>query len=193
MVRLAEALYAQGLSPAEVLRQCYGVDFPTEFFLIVREGLRYSRPLAAFTKLPWSLGVPPGEEPPYSLALLTEGAVRRIFVRDPDLVPLVRLTDLVNTPERPMICYRLTELQAGSTAVFRVKVTAASHDEIVRCGESLLAVLRATYAERLRHMEWVVDQPSNRGFGAMDQQMVDDARALLERVEGLRRGVEERR
>ena len=190
MARLANALYARGLGPRDVLRECYGVDLPAEFFMTAAERTRKPHLLATFTNQPWKLAVPPEDGgPPPSPTELLAGVEQRIFARDPDLVPLMRLTGSGTAIEHPMLCYRLTELQAGTTAVFAIKATAAAHDPIVHRGDSLLAVLHAHHAETLTHLEFLLDQPSNWGFGALDEQAVAEVRSLVERVEELRREV----
>jgi hypothetical protein len=73
--------------------------------------------------------------------------------------------------------------------VFGIKATATARDPVTRYGDSLLDVLHAHHADVLHHMEWVVDQPWNRGFGAEDEHAVEGVRALLERIEELRRQV----
>lgn len=190
MARLANALYAQGLTSREVLRQCYGVDFPAEFFATAGERLARPHLLTDFTDQPWTLGMPTNSgAPPPSPPKLTAAVQRRIFVRDPDLVPLMRLAWPGAKLHDTVICYRLTELRAGSTAIFGIKATVDPRDGIVRCGESLLAVLHAHHTDVLHHLEWIVDQPWNRGFGAVDERTVDEARSLVDRVEALQRQV----
>ncbi|WP_163506484.1 hypothetical protein [Fodinicola acaciae] len=184
MARLAKALYDRKLRTREVLHECYGADFPSEFFATAGERLRRPPLLVIFTNLPWKL-VTLGESSPPSAP--SEELEKRIFARDPDLVPLVRLIGSRTTRERPVMCYRLSELRAGRTAVFSIKATATARDPITRHGESLLDVVRAHHANVLQHMEWLVDQPWNRGFGAEDEKAIDEVRSLLERIEELQR------
>ena len=188
MARFAQALYDRGLTPEEVLLECYEVDFPEEFFAVAGERLANTHLLVTYTNQPWKLGVPPSKGgPPPSATDLTDGVERRIFARDTDLVPLMQLMGSGITSRSPVICYRLTALQEGSTAVFGIARTAAPRDEIVRVGDSLLAVLETHHNERLRHMEWTMRQPWNEGFGAEDERAVIEVASLLERVEKLRR------
>jgi hypothetical protein len=194
MARFAAALYAQGLRTWEVLLECYEVDFPEEFFVINADRLATPHLLAFFTNQPWRLCVPPSEGGSQLTPLeLTDEAERAIFTRDPDLVPLMQLIGPRTTWEDTVICYRMTELQAGSTAVFGSKATADPAEEIVRCGESLLAILHAHHVEYLRGQEWILRQPWNRGFGAVDTQSVDQMRSLVERIENRQRDVASRR
>ncbi|GII62807.1 hypothetical protein Skr01_28920 [Sphaerisporangium krabiense] len=186
MARLAKALYAHGAHPREVLRRCYGVDFPPEYFLIAgqrRSGLHL---LVTFTNQPWKLGVPPsqgGSMPgPYQLIERTE---RRIFARDPDLVPLMRLSGFGLKVYDTVICYRLTELRQGAATVFGIKQRANPDDAVVRLGDSMLEVLHAHHVDHVHHLEWVLEQPWNRGFGALDRKSVEDVRSLVEQIEDL--------
>jgi hypothetical protein len=181
LVRLAKALYEQGVGIREVLRECYGADFPAEFYATAGERARRPPLLVTFTTLPWQLVSPGNSSPP------SEELEKRIFTREPDLVPLVRLIGSRTTRGRPVICYRLSELQAGRTAVFGIKATATTRDPITRRGESLLDVLRTHHDDVLQHMEGLLDQPWNRGFGAEDEKAVAEVRSLLERIEELQR------
>ncbi|MBO0867082.1 MAG: hypothetical protein J2P15_00815 [Micromonosporaceae bacterium] len=188
MVRLAVALYAQGLRPPRVLRECFGVEFPLEFFVTARANRTNPGLLAHYTNLPWQLGVPPDQGGPRRSALaMTDGSERRIFARDPDLVPLMLLVGYGSKFDDMMVCYRLSELLAGSATVFGIKKTVDPGDQEARCGESLLAVLRAHHVSYLEHKEWIIQQPSEWGAGAHTRQDVDAAAALVRRVEELQR------
>lgn len=190
MARLARALHTRGDCVRDVLRQCYGVEFPQEFHATVPE--RRARPhlMANFTNLPWNLAVPPGEGGPAPSATgPTRNVEREIAALDSDLVPLMELVGEGTTLDRAVLCYRLTELSAGSTAVFGYRGTMAEDGRPARCGASLLTVLEAHHTEFLQHLEWIVGQPWNWGFGALGQGSVDEAQALLERVRELRRRV----
>lgn len=156
---------------------------PPEFFATAGERLRRPPLLVTFVDLPWKL-VAPGERGAPSGEL-----AKRIFTRDPDLVPLVRLIGSRTTRERPVICYRLSELRTGGTAVFGIKATAAARDPITRHGGSLLEVLHLHHADVLQHVEWLLDQPWNRGFGAEDEKAADEVRSLLDRIEELERQI----
>jgi hypothetical protein len=200
MARLARALYATGLGPSEVLHQCYGVEFPAEFWLLVPERLAKPHLLATFTNQPWEMGVPPGQggadlepfEP-------TEDVEQELFARDPDLLPLMRLPTTRSTLANAVVCYRITELQAGSTAIFGTKMVIDwdpvmdpepdPDPEITRYGESLLDVLHGHHAEELHSLEESLDAPENRRFGAVSEKVVNEVRSLVERIETMRREV----
>lgn len=200
MARLARALYAMGLGPRDVLRQSYGVEFPAEFWVLVPERLAEQHLLATFTNQPWELGVSPSQggtdlepfEP-------TEDVERELFARDPDLLPLMRLLAPRNTRVDTVVCYRITELQAGSTAVFGIKMITNwdpvldpepdPDPEIARCGDSLLEVLHAHHVEEVHHLEESLADPANWGFGAVSERTVNEVRSLVERIEAMQREV----
>lgn len=198
MVRFAHALYADGLGQREVLRQCYGADFPGEFWVTVPERLATPHLLVRFTNQPWDLAVPPGEGGVDLTPLeLTAKLEQDLFARDADLVPLMHLIGSRTTLVNKVLCYRLTELRSGSTAVFGVTMITdwdpvmdpEPDQEIVRCGESLLAVLHGYHVEALQDLEQTLDDPANWGFGAVSQKSVDEVRSLVERIETMQREV----
>ncbi|TDD05705.1 hypothetical protein E1292_16655 [Nonomuraea deserti] len=162
MVQLAQALYGNEARPHEVLHQCYGVDFPDEFFVIaeadptLREWLIGWSPL-----LPWELAIQLAR----GLSLEPEpfdDTEREIHGRDPDLIPLVvcrsSVSHFVWGFAGSCLCYRLSELEAGRTTIYRTHSSYSgvgsdpedgAPDEIVRCGDSLLAALRQHHSDDL--------------------------------------------
>jgi hypothetical protein len=96
------------------------------------------------------------------------------------------------TLDRTVVCYRLTDLRAGGTAVIGNEPNAQAGDQVVRRGDSMLAVLHTHHTEYLNHIEWVLRQPWNWGFGAEQDVSAVEARHLLDRVEELQRHVAER-
>jgi hypothetical protein len=154
MARLALALHADGLRQRDVIRECYGVDFPDEFFAIAAD-----LPLAGEwpSSFAWQVAVPPARggalEQPYRWNY-TELA---LYARDPDLVPLLSLYDLNTNYGGQQLCYRLSELAAGRSAVFGVDTV--EPDEATWCGSSLLDVLLAYHSEILARLELLSRQP----------------------------------
>jgi hypothetical protein len=188
MARLASALYAQGLGPREVLRECYGVGLPEELFVIAGARRTSPRLLAYFTNQPWALCEPLDRGGPRPSALKLTGAWEsKLFARDPDLVPLMVLIGHGAGLSDTTVCYRLTRLRAGSSAVFGIKENADLGEPVVPVGESLLAALLAHHIGYLRHKEWIIQQPWERGAGAYNQRDVDEAAQLVRRVEELQR------
>jgi hypothetical protein len=204
MMRLAHALYAEGLEPREVLRQCYEVDFPEEFWVALPERVRTPHLLAQFTNQPWDLAVPPGEGGAdlYPLEHYEE-IERALFAREPDLIPLMHLmaprTRLVDTA----LCYRLTGLRSGDTAIFGVRMVLNwdpvldpepdPEPAIVHCGESLLSVLRQHHAEYLRDHEQDYDDPENWNYTLVSKKSLAELRSLVERIEAMQREVASRK
>lgn len=180
----ARTLYAEGRGAREVLRECYGAPFPDEFFVLRRE--RFARPhlMANFTGVPWDLADEDG--PPATVAGLTVSAEARLLDLDADLVPVLELIGYGTKLDRTVLCYRLTELRAGRTTVYACGRFIRPGKEPPRSGTSLLEVLHRHHTEFAEHEEWLFHQPWNRGFGAIDERSVEEARALLERVEALR-------
>ncbi|WP_432968492.1 hypothetical protein [Dactylosporangium sp. CA-233914] len=132
MLRLAKALYATGLSPHEVLAECFGVPFPDEFL----EAVERRPPPGSFPHRAWVLAAPP-ESKSGAPGSFDEDKIRD---RDPDLLPLVRLDDRHTEYGGLTLCYRMTELAAGRPVVYAIDADDPG-DPVERCGESLLAVL----------------------------------------------------
>ena len=188
MARWARALYGSGLGIRAVIRTCYGVDFPEEFFVIAESGAWQRRLWVLFTDQPWELTVPLDQGGPLPEGDL-EGRERKIFARDPDLVPIVYLW--TGGYDQMVGCYRLTELAAGRSTMFGVPRRAEPRDEIVCYDDydSLLAILHSYHAVHLDRLERRMSQPSNRGAGSISDVEVDMARSALELVEGWQRQV----
>jgi hypothetical protein len=187
MVRLARALHGAGLSPREVLHGCYGVDFPAELLAIAGARSGALPLLVIHTNQPWELAIPPARGGPRPAPHLLEAMELRILARDPDLMPLCLLLDRGSRWAGMALCYRLRELEAGRPAVFGIREDVEPGDDVVRCGDSLLAVLRDHHGDVLRQLEWEWRQPSNRGAGSVDAEEVAEVRSLVERIEALER------
>ncbi|MFI1833690.1 hypothetical protein [Streptomyces olivaceoviridis] len=192
MARLARALYQDGLDPGEVLRRCYGVAFPAEFFVIAE-----ARPLSLdlpvdFTNQPWQLAIPLAQGGPGAMPDSMEETEQQIFAIDPDLLPLALFLDPDVQHGDLVICYRITELGLGRTTVFGVEEDPGVEDEAVPCGASLLTVLHEYHADLHCMLERHHGLPSNRGFGSIDAEQVAEARSRVERIEELRHRLAER-
>jgi hypothetical protein len=172
-----------------VLRGCYGVDFPLEFFVIAEAGPLKLHLLFHFTNQPWELAVPPDRGGPTAVPDWLDGIERKVFERDPDLVPLGLVLDLHTRLLDHVLCYRLAELAAGRSTVFGIGREAMPADTAEPLGGALLAVLREHHADVLRWHESKFGHPSNRGAGSIELSDVAEVRSLLERVEALQREV----
>lgn len=206
MSHLAHALYANGLGERSVVAECFGVEFPEEFFVVVDAGGHEELP-GDTTNLPWELAVPPERGGPVVRPFpMTWPAERRIFTWDPDLVPLVALYgderwDHGESAWRAaqhgdrIHCYRLSDLAAGRSTVYGVPWNRRDKDvelSVTHSGESLLDVVHEYVRARLRLDEWEVRQPSNRGAGSIDDSDVEVAREMVAEVEELQRRVADR-
>ncbi|MGW1598251.1 hypothetical protein [Streptomyces sp. NPDC002343] len=193
MVLLARALYTRGLGPREVVRECYGVDFPEEFFVLAEAGPVSLDLMATFTRLPWRLAVPPDRGSPADLPGSSEDTERKIFARDPDLVPLLLGVNTNLSHGGEMHCYSLAELRNGRTTVFGVWKDVAPHNEVVRCGDSLLAVLHEHHTQYVQWLEEQAWDPSNVRTDPVDEETLAEVRELPRVIDGLQRRAASRR
>ncbi|MFF5205807.1 ankyrin repeat domain-containing protein [Streptosporangium sp. NPDC000396] len=185
-VRLARGLYLTGLGPREVLTECFGVTFPDEFLQLAEHGPLPGHRPENFDHHAWKLAVPPDQGGPVwprsgPFADLDDNVDdERILKRDRDLIPLLDLDDHYTEHGGLTLCYRVTELAAGRSAVFGIDALDPG-EEVERCGASLLAVLRdhhATVVDRLETLERHAPDP-------VTQQRLTDHRAALDKVEAL--------
>jgi hypothetical protein len=190
MARLAKALYDRGFHPREVLRECYSVEFPAEFFVLAELPMGRTDLLMIFTNQPWKLALPPAAGETIMSPNELEEDERRIFDRDPDLVPLIYLLGAAPWWANPVLCYRLSELATGRTTVFSISRKARPQDEITPRGDSALSVLHERHTRLLESLEWEIRQPSNRGAGAAGLDEIANARSSLARIENMRRRAE---
>ncbi|MFE7129517.1 hypothetical protein ACFVIM_01510 [Streptomyces sp. NPDC057638] len=191
MARLARALYGTGLGTREVLRQCYGVSFPEEVFVIADAGPWGLGLFARFTNQPWQLAVPPGRGGPADTPGGMAAEERRIVAGDPDLLPAMRIPAAASEREDRLVCYRLGELRAGRSTAFRLWWS-DSPEEALYCGDSLLDVLHKEHARALRELQKEFFSPSNWGAGSVDHEEVEEAQETLERVRDFQRQVANR-
>jgi hypothetical protein len=187
MARLAHDLYEKGLEPREVLRLCYHVEFPEEFFVIVEAKPATLNLPVDFTNQPWKLAIPLDRGGPSPMPDSMEEIEQGIFAHDPDLVPLILLIDSYAKHGASIICYRLSELAAGRTTIFRIPRRFGPEDEIKCCGDSLLGVMHEHHTDIHQREEYRLNLPSNYGFGSIDQEYVDEMWEWVERIEKLQR------
>ncbi|RSD07785.1 hypothetical protein [Amycolatopsis eburnea] len=191
MARLAQALYDNGLTTREVLHECYGVDFPIEFFVLAEADPWELGLLVTCTDQPWRLAVPPDEGGPQPAADPSGPTERRLLAFDPDLLPLMYLlgSDSVPWDNQFVLCYRLSELRANRSTVYRLRQQTTRPGKVRRLGDSLLSVLHEYHAKHVRDIEREQDDPDNWGAGAVPDEEVDAFRALVERIEALQHEV----
>ncbi|WP_242910678.1 hypothetical protein [Actinomadura terrae] len=203
MALLARALYRAGKGPREVLRECYGVDFPDEFFVLAE-----ARPELAmeFTDQPWQLAVPLDRGGPPLRPGPRARVEKQILALEPDLLPVFSLYadyrhahgDITSPPPARhgglLICYRLGDLREGRSAAYgvprisgREKADELTALDVVHCGTSLFDVLHEHFADRHDLDEWESSQPWNRGAGSIDDEEVDASLEVVQEIEALRR------
>ncbi|HEX4815120.1 MAG TPA: hypothetical protein VFV66_20455 [Nonomuraea sp.] len=199
MVRLAKALYARGLNSRDVLRACYGVDFPEEFFVIAEEFFavaeecfddywgRMVRPRLSveFTGQPWGLGVPPSRGGPVAAPSLKDPVEKRIFACDRDLVPLMGPLSNGNRWSHSVFCYRLSQLRVGHSTIFVIGNEAGRGSPVTFRSASLLEALHAHHTEYLRVAEGKRNEPGDWKEVVLTEWELDELRAAIERVEEL--------
>lgn len=191
---LARALYAEGLGPREVLRECYGVDFPAEFFVAAEGDM--ARRMSYDFDLPWQLAVPLDRGGPFLRPSSGWRLGRRILDRFPDLVPLMSLHPDLRyghggiVPPPParhggrIVCYSMGELAAGRSTVWGISEEV---DDAQVCGESLLSVLHEYYVDRYRLDEWESRQPWSWGADTIRPEALEEGRRVVESAEAMQR------
>ncbi|WP_432968497.1 ankyrin repeat domain-containing protein [Dactylosporangium sp. CA-233914] len=176
LVRLARGLYLAGRGPGEVLAECFDAAFPEEL-----TALAECMPLAGHERRDvdfhaLKLAVPPdrgGPIPPRTGALADfddDKGDQRILAHDPDLVPLLTLTDRLTEYGGLTLCYRLSE-----PGVFGID-DLDPQAPVRRCGPSLLIVLRRYHAAVIERLEMLAER---------DPQQLAGHRAALDQVDAL--------
>lgn len=194
MATFARALVAAGKSQDDVLRDCYGVAFPDETFVIASLIAEDQAPGGHYTNRPWKLLVPIERGgPPAQPAPLMDGEERRVFVLDASLVPLMILHGDYYEYGGAMLCYRVDELAAGRSTIFGFQRDLNDGSVARHYGDSLAAVLLASAADRVTRLETEYASPNNRGAGSLDEPELEGGRANLKRVQELIRRVAERK
>ncbi|WP_439381322.1 hypothetical protein [Amycolatopsis lexingtonensis] len=187
MARLARALYETGSAPEQVLRECYGVGFPREVFVIAGAGPYTLHLMVSWTSQPWQLAIPLDRGGPAAEPGAYDPMEERFRELDPDLLPLLFLYNTGDDEEDPgvVLCYRLTELAAGRPTIFAAPEGSA---DAVQRGGSLLAVLHEHHADYLRELEAGDEDSQNRGeYDLVAPEELREVRALVRRIETLQR------
>lgn len=189
MARLARALHENGLTPAQVLHGCYGVDFPREVIVIADANPYALDLLVTWTNQPWQLAIPVSRGGPAPQPDTIDPMERRFRDFDPDLLPLLSLVrgGIDVADDGLVLCYRLTELAAGRATIFGVREGAERQDEVARRGDSLLAVLRDHHAKYLQELEGELEKWYRREADFVDEDELEEVRALLDQVEAFQR------
>ncbi|MGB3441546.1 MAG: hypothetical protein WBA97_22590 [Actinophytocola sp.] len=198
MARLALALYEAGRGPREVLRECYGVRFPDEFFVIAEAAPRL---MFHFTVRPWVLARPLDRGGPPQTTASMDSLDRKVLARDPDLVPLGVCLGEDEDPDEDgngdedtglgdqFLCYRRTELAAGRSTVVSIDYAAGRDASIMTRANSLLAAL---HEHHIANATWVARErrrTAGHSGGGLDDEDVDAAHEMVTRIEELQRRV----
>lgn len=187
MMRQALRLYGSGLRPAEVLRRCYGVRFPREFFVVAETPEVTEELHIMLFNQPWQMAVPPERGRPWASALCEEEKQEQaLLARDRDLLPLLVPLGLRERHGGKTVGYRISELAAGRTTVFALPRDARHDSPIEPVGDSLLALLHEHHTDAYKAVRDQYHAPSNRGAGMVDADEVDEFAALVRNVEDLR-------
>jgi hypothetical protein len=190
MARLARALYESGLRPRQVLRKCYGVEFPEEFFVISEAELETTD---SFTILPWALARTLDRGGPPETTAPLDSLERRIMDRDRDLIPLCLCHGadegtLDGALGGEFLCYRRTELAAGRSTVFGIAFEADPESPITVRGDSLLSALHEhSVADAIWAEQWRRRTAGHSGGSVFDDEDVATFRAIAVEIEELRR------
>jgi hypothetical protein len=189
MARRARALYEAGRDPREVMRECYGVAFPDEFFVIAEASPEL---MFDFTVLPWELARPLDRGGPPQTAAPLDNLDRRVLDRDPDLIPLglcLGVDEGIGTGlGGHVLCYRRSELAAGRSAVVSVEFRTRPDSPITPRANSLLAALHAHLTENVAWMRQERHRTAGHSGGSTwDDEDVAAAEEGVAGVEELRR------
>jgi hypothetical protein len=189
MTRLARALYETGFGSREVLRECYGVAFPDEFFVLAE-----AKPVLMFeyTFQPWDLAVPLDRGgPPEDGTDGTDDLEIDILARDPDLLPLGVCHSTARTGDHfggMFLCYRLTELAASRSTIFSIEYDVTPESPVTQRADSLLAALHWHHTEGAKSL--AAERERTLGYrsggGEVDDEEVATAQLFVMRVAKLR-------
>jgi len=116
-------MYQQGRTRHQILESIYGVEFPTETVLILRDFVSGEKPLGVSWRIhPWELMVRPEDrDPEMDLGPIQCEEEIRIYAEAPNVVLVARLdyhgVDLGSS----LIGYDLDELRVGRSTVIGLK------------------------------------------------------------------------
>lgn len=198
MVALATALWHAGHDERGVLRGCYGVDFPDEFFMIVPEAMQPTHfeldTECYFPDLPWKLVVPPaagGIKPERGGEVELELTAMEF---DSRLAPVLETTNGYVEHGDAVLCYRLDELAEGRSTVYGCERAYDSErgdyfvgTEFTRYGDSLLGVLHEYTSDEVRRLTYLSTAPWSWGSDAILDDDIEAARQRVTVVEDIQR------
>jgi hypothetical protein len=189
MARLARALYEAGHDPRQVMRECYGVAFPDEFFAIAEASPQL---MFDFTILPWGLARPLNRGGPPRTTAPLDSLDRPVLVRDPDLIPLglcLGVDEGIGTGlGGHFLCYRRSELAAGRSTVVSVEFRADPDSPITTRADSLLTALHEHHTANATWMaQWRRRTAGHSGGSIWDDEDLAAAQEFVADIEELQR------
>lgn len=187
MVALARALYDTGRNERAVVRTCYGVALPDEFFAIGEARAQDRLPPMLFTNQPWNLAVPPARGGPAPDANVMDRREQEALALVPQLLPLLILSDPYSRHGDSLLCYHLDELAAGRPTILGIPLAIDNERGPTRFGDSLISVMLEHFADRATTVEKAYHHPYNRGAGSVDRDEVESAHKRLEKIEAIAR------
>jgi len=188
LVPFARHLCETGKSREEIIREIYHVDFPDEFYLFEKwciVGNLYL-PLE-WLHHPWELIIPlerggPSEEfYPWS-----EKQEKNAFSQAPHVVLLMALYAGDAIYDDYYIGYDLNELREGRTTIVGHENDIPENGakfEII--GSSMLEVLHVWMSDHHRMKQAQYNKPSNRGFGSLTEEDVEEVAEQLSGIEAM--------
>jgi hypothetical protein len=191
LVPWARRLYAEGKSTGDVMRAVYGVDLPAEAYAFWRafDGGKLELPIDRMLH-PWELIAAEDPSRTNEAGPWDREQEERAFAQVPRFVPLMKLAADEPRHDDYIIGYDLDELGAGRTTIL------GHHDDfpesgavLERLGDSLLDVLHEWMADHLRMLTEQFRSPSNRGFGSISQDNLDEVAGKVRAIEALQREV----
>src|SRR5262249_25557388 len=153
MAALARGLYHARLNEREVVRACYGVAFPEEFFVIGQARAQNRVPPMLFTNQPWNLAVGLEHGGPAPTANVIDRRERETFARDPGLLPLIILQNPDYRHGDSLLCYRIDELAKGRSTIMGLPRSIDDKFGPAYFGDSLIAVILEHYSDAARRVE----------------------------------------
>lgn len=189
MADKARALYEAGRDSREVMRECYGVAFPDEFFVIAEASPHL---MFDFTVLPWGLARPLDRGGPPQTTAPMDSLERRVLEHDRDLIPLGLCLGVDEGIGAGLgghfLCYRRSELAAGRSTVVSIAFEAGPDSPITVRADSLLAALHAHNVENEAWMtQWRHATAGHSGGSVYDDEDLAAAHEMVADIDELRR------
>jgi hypothetical protein len=191
LVPWARRLYAEGKSSGDVMRAIYEVDLPAEAYAFWRafDGGQLDLPVDRMLH-PWELIAVENPSQTNEAGPWDREQEERAFAQVPRFLPLMKLAADEPLYDDYIIGYDVDELRAGRTTIF------GHHDDfpesgamLDRLGDSLLGVLHEWMADHLRMLTEQFKAPSNRGFGSISQDDLDEVIEKVHAIEAVQREV----